>query len=325
MLFAYRPNGRKLERLDTPGDLAEAPDRAVVPPDAMWIDLYRPLAGQIRAVEAMGTDVPTLDDMEEIEISNRLYHEEGADFMTVVLPGSSASGHQMSGPVTFILTPERLVTVRHHAPRPFETFPQRAAHSSSGCSSPERIFLGLCEDIIARLADLLEAAGKALDDAGHTIFGGTAAGQPELLQSVLEALGRQGEVLARVRLGLMTLERALSFYGTGDRQENLKILVKAMMRDLSALAVHSDFLGGRVGLMVDATLGMINLSQNSTVRIISVVAALFLPPTLVASAWGMNFEWMPWLHQSWGYGAVLALMLVSALGTYLVFKWKNWL
>ena len=97
------------------------------------------------------------------------------------------------------------------------------------------------------------------------------------------------------------------------------------MRDLQALEVHADFLGQRVALATDATLGMINLAQNVTVRIVSVVAALFLPPTLIASVYGMNFAYMPELAQPWGYPAALALMLASAVGTWAFFKWKRWL
>ena len=102
-------------------------------------------------------------------------------------------------------------------------------------------------------------------------------------------------------------------------------MVKALTRDIQALEVHADFVSSRVALASDATLGMINLVQNSTVRIVSVVAVLFLPPTLIASVYGMNFRVMPELDQSWGYPMALGLMVASAVGTYLFFKWKNWL
>ncbi len=328
MLFAYSSDGRRLQRIAIAGgSLAEdtADATVVIPDDAIWIDLYRPLAAQVEAVARLGIDVPTLADMEEIEISNRLYHEDGADNMTVVVPGLSASREAMAGPVTFILTKARLVTVRHHAPRPFETYPERADRGSAGCASPDHVFLGLVEEIVSRLADLLEAAGRVLDDTSRGVFGGGAGGDADLLQKALEQVGQQGELIGRVRLAILTMERALSFYGTAERGETLRPLVKGAMRDLSALSVHADFLSSRVGLTVDATLGMINLAQNATVRIVSVVAVLFLPPTLVASIYGMNFHLMPELDKPWGYPAALGLMLASALGTYLWFKWKHWL
>jgi magnesium transporter len=125
------------------------------------------------------------------------------------------------------------------------------------------------------------------------------------------------------------VERAVSFFGQtlSDRSEGdvLRPLVKGLMRDLQALEVHADFLGSRLALTSDATLGMINLSQNVTVRIVSVVAALFMPPTLIASLYGMNFAYMPELAWQYGYPLALILMLASASGTYLFFKWKRWL
>jgi magnesium transporter len=320
MLFAYRAEAGHLARMPLPVVLA----------DALWIDLYRPLTEQAAEVALLGTAVPSLADMEEIEISNRLYREGGADHMTVVLPGLSASKMPMSGPVCFILSANRLITVRHHAPRPFETYPERADKVGPGCDRPELIFLGLIEEIIGRMADILEAIGRGLDDVAARIYqGGTTGLQADVLQMALAQVGREGDLLGRVRLALLTLERAISFFGQtlADRKgaDVLQPLVKGLMRDLQALEVHADFLASRLALASDATLGMINLSQNVTVRIVSVVAALFLPPTLIASIYGMNFAEMPELGLRWGYPMALMAMLASAIGTYLFFKWKRWL
>jgi magnesium transporter len=319
MLFAYREANGHLERL--------APASGIH--DAVWVDLYRPLPEQTAAVAALGVEVPTLEDMEEIEISNRLYRENGVDYMTVVLPGLSTTKTPISGPVTFILMAERLLTVRHHAPRPFETYPERADKVGPGCSSPDRVFLGLIEEIIGRLADLLEGAGKALDEVTRSVFQPENGPRSDLLQGALQKVGLEGDLIGRVRLSLLTLERAIGFFtqSIADRSsgEQLRQVMKALTRDIQALEVHADFLSSRVALATDATLGMINLAQNSTVRIVSVVAVLFLPPTLIASVYGMNFAVMPELAQTWGYPAALVMMLGSAVGTYLFFKWKHWL
>lgn len=320
MLYAYRLTGSRLERLMPQDDIAQA----------IWVDLYRPLQGQIDRVNALGVDVPTLEDMEEIEISNRLFHEDGVDNMTVVIPGLSLDKTRIEGPVTFMLSQARLVTVRHHAPRPFDTFPDRADKGTAGCQTPERLFLGLIEEIIARLADLMEETGSDLDDVARLVFGAaTDRPDPDRLQESLRRVGREGEQLGRVRLALLTVERALSYFGqTIEGRPDaaaLKTLIKGQMRDVQALAVHADFLSNRVSLATDATLGMINLDQNRTVRIVSVVAALFLPPTLIASIYGMNFAAMPELQHPWGYPIALGLMLASAAATYLYFKWRGWL
>jgi magnesium transporter len=319
MLYAYETAPHGLARLASDAPLS----------GAIWLDLYRPLDPQVEAVGALGVTVPSVEEMEEIEISSRLYRENGSDYMTVTLPGQSLEKTQVSGPVTLIVSPERLVTVRHHAPRSFELFPDRAGRSALGSTSVERVFLGLTDEIVARFADLLEAAGRKLDELSTTVFSGKPEEHRERLRDVLQEIGRQGEMLGRVRHGLLTMERALSFFGQtiGERADSavLSDNIKAQLRDIGALGVHVDFLSNRISLIDDATLGMINLDQNANVRIFSVVAVLFMPPTLVASVYGMNFRFMPELTLPWGYGMALGLMVLSAAASYLFFKWKKWL
>jgi magnesium transporter len=319
MLTAYRETEGHLTRLAEGTPLAEA----------LWIDLHRPAAEEAAAVSALGVPVPSLTDMEEIEISNRLYRVNGTEVMTVVLPGLSTTRTAMAGPVSFLLSPERLITVRHHVPRPFETFPGRADRTSAGIGSSAQLFLGFADEIVARLADLLEGSGAALDRVSRGVYGGDAATQPRLLQEALEEVGRQGELLGRVRLGLLTMARAIGFLDVAAAEARggalPEALVQELLRDIQALEVHADFLGQRVALITDATLGMVNLSQNSAVKSLSVVAAVFLPPTLIASIYGMNFALMPELSLSWGYPGALVLMFASAAATYLFFRWKKWL
>lgn len=319
MIFSYVRNGNGLTLLPP-----EAPINS-----AVWIDLYRPTPEQIARLETLGISVPTLADMEEIEISNRLYREAGSDYMTVVLPGQTPEKEQVISPVTFILARDRLVTVRHHAPRPFETFGARADKTATGCATTGHIFLGLIEEILGRQADLLEAVGRALDTTARNVFGKEATQKPAILQDALQNIGAQGEQLSRVRLGLLTAERMVAHFSQSlDEAHDTRALrthAKSRLRDLQSLEVHADFLASRLAFATDATLGMVNLSQNMTVRIVSVVAVLFLPPTLIASVFGMNFVDMPVLNQPWGYPLSLVLMVGSALVTYLIFKLRNWL
>lgn len=320
MLSAFREADGRLIRL--------APEAALT--EAVWIDLFRPTEVETAAVAALGIEVPTLEDMEEIEISNRLYREGGIDYMTIQLTGHSETNAPIAGPVTFILTPRRIVTVRHHASRPFETYPTRADKVGPGCSSANAVFLSLVEEIVGRLADLLESSGRSLDHVSRSVYAPGKRGQNQKrLEVALRHIGREAELMGNIRLALLTLNRALGFYGqtakdrTGD--EGLSGAVANLMRDIDSLEVHTDFLSQRVGLTSDATLGMINLAQNSTVRIVSVVAVLFSPPTLIASIYGMNFDVMPELEQPWGYPTALVVMLASSAIAYLYFRWKNWL
>ena len=319
MLSAYRVASGRLEKM-APGEALD---------EAVWIDLWRPLPAQVEAVQALGLVVPTREDMEEIELSSRLYHEGGYDFMTVVLPGVTPDGEQVSGPVCFILGPARMVTVRFHAPRPFETFPPRAEKTPVGCAGPDRLFLGLVDEVVGRLADHLETAGHGLDEVTRTATDARTALRSPVLEAALARVGMEGERISRVRLALLTIQRMLGFHalqlGESKQDHTMKAMLKGLNRDVQALEVHADFLSTRVGLATDTTLCMINLSQNATVRIVSVVAVLFLPPTLIASVYGMNFQFMPELAESWGYPVALVLMFASAAGTWAYFKWRGWL
>ena len=300
--------------------------------DALWIDLCKPETDEMAAVAPYVPEVPTLADLEEIEISARLYRDGAFTIMTVMVPGLSRDDgvSPITGPVAFILGTGRLVTVRYHTPRPFETYAPRAQKVGLGCDGAERVFLGLCEEIIGRIADLLEGAGKALDGITRQIF--TTQGMaPEaaVLQKALTISGQQSDMVGNCRLSLLTIERGLSFFLVGledhGKADGLRATIKALTRDIQSLEVHGDYLSSRVAQATDATLGMINLAQNTTVRIVSVVAVLFMPPTLIASIYGMNFRMMPELSMAWGYPLALGLMLAAALSTWIAFNWKKWL
>jgi magnesium transporter len=236
--------------------------------------------------------------------------------MTVVLPGQSPDERQIASPVCLILAPAVLVTLRHHSPRPFETFPAHADKSPMGCERAEQIFLGLLTEITGRLADLRQGTGQALDRISREVFS-MAKGmiKPAILARTLADLGQQGEGLGRVRLALLTLERALLFHTLVREARGLNgaahlpLTLKTLGKDTQSLEVHGDYVSTRVVLVSDATMGMINLAQNTTVRILSVVAALFLPLTLIGTVYGKNFDRMPELSWVGGYPAALAAML----------------
>ncbi|MCC7321648.1 MAG: magnesium transporter CorA family protein [Rubellimicrobium sp.] len=319
MIHAWRHHEGRLVPLGSGADLG----------GALWIDLLRPEDHEVAALAALGVAVPTLGEMEEIEISNRFYREHGIDFLTVAVPGRQADGGQVLGPVTFILTPERLVTVRHHSPRAIETFAERADRTTFGCADHNRTYLGLVEEVVGRQADILEGVGREIDLVSEKVFSKGATLSSDNLQTALVALGQQGETIARVRFALLSLGRMVSTWAIWNEDApmaaGLRPYVKALMRDVQSLEVHGDFLAGRLTLVTDTTLGLVNLAQNATVRIVSVVATLFLPPTLIASIYGMNFAVMPELHLPFGYPGALVLMAASAAGTWAYFRRRGWL
>jgi len=320
MIRAFHADGQGLRAFD-------APDRDTLT-SALWVDLIEPEPSEAMTLAGLGLDVPSLEEMEEIELSNRLYQENGVDYLTVVIPGQNVVDEQIAAPVTFILSATRLVTVRHHNPRPFATYPERADKTGLGVSSPDHVFIGLVQEIIGRLADHLEGVGRALDQVARKIYQPQVQTQDELRRALAQ-IGAEGERLGRVRLALLTLGRALNHIDpVMAKRPGAKDLAKAIkteLRDIDALDQHANFLDSRLALASGATLGTIDLSQNQTVKIVSLVSVLFLPPTLIASVYGMNFARMPELAHPWGYPAAMALMLASAVVSWAVFRWKGWL
>jgi len=299
----------------------------------VWIDLLDATAEQVAAVEhELAIDIPTRDEMAEIEISSRLYHERGAWFMTVTLPARASQDDAELAPVSFVLTERLLVTVRTTDPRAFRTFPQRAASADLELRDPATLLLALLEAIVDRLADILETAGTAIDAISSRIFVDRplSAGSKSSFQDVLRRLGRQGDLLSDLRESLMTMSRlsgylALIWPRLESAAEQPRERLKTLGRDIQSISEHASFMTQKVTFLLDATLGMINIEQNATIKIFSVLAVIFMPPTMIASIYGMNFEHMPELAWPFGYPVALAVMLAAAIGPYWWFKRKGWL
>jgi magnesium transporter len=300
--------------------------------DAVWYDLLAPDAAEEQTIGALvGLDLPTREDRQEIEVSSRLYTDDGALVMTATIPANTANDRPIMAPVSFILAKGRLVTIRDHEPRSFETFARRAQKSQMGCTEGDSVLIELLDEIVDRLADVLERIARDVDEISRQIFDDAtdARKTEDGYRALLRDIGRKGDLASNIRESLLTLERMATYIGSHTRGhprlEGYKEEIASLGTDVRALSDHADFLGQKINFLLDATLGFINIRQNSIMQLFSVVAVVFLPPTLVASMYGMNFEWMPELTWPWGYPMALGLMLVTAVGPYLWFKRRGWL
>ncbi|SEM84459.1 magnesium transporter [Loktanella fryxellensis] len=299
--------------------------------DAIWIDLVDPTPDEIAQVsDRLGITIPDRADMDEIELSSRLYREKGAAVMTAVITARSDKAITNLAPVSFVLCGRQLVTVRFHDPRPFSTFPDQAYRLETPIKEAEDVLIGLLESIIDRLADLLEAAARDVDTLSRRIFRSAhSTKDPEDFQDVLQRIGAEGNTMSNIRDSLVTLERLAAFLGNvaGERGCNADVRkrIKTLSGDARSLTDHLDFVSQKLTFMLDASLGMINIAQNATIKIFSVVAVIFLPPTLIASIYGMNFVHMPELEWTYGYPMALGAMVAAAILPYLFFKYKGWL
>ncbi|MDR3526010.1 MAG: magnesium/cobalt transporter CorA [Rhizomicrobium sp.] len=307
-------------------------DSAAVPPEVLWIDLYDPSPEERQAVNnALGLDLPTRADMEEIEVSSRLYAEHGALYMTALVLANSGTENPVAGVVTFVLVRNTLITIRYTEPQPFRTFEARCRRGTVPATKAENVLLDLLDVIIDRLADIQERASSEIELISREIFDPDSSQHPSSsrqFQDVLRALGRKHDLSGKIRESLLTLSRMLAFLQQAmDTAPNKDVLphLKTLTRDVNSLQDHLAYLVSKLSYLLDATLGLINIDQNNIIKIMSVAAMVFLPPTLFASIWGMNFHHMPELNSDWGYPIAWIVMLVSAIVPYVWFKRKGWL
>lgn len=323
MLSVYIPHGTVLERRPVePG--------ALPPAAAVWIDMVTPTQQEDRLVEQLcGIAVPTREEMQEIEVSSRLYVENGARYMTATLMCQSDTMAPKTTAVTFILTNHRLITVRYDEPKPFAVVEHKLARSCPVKVSGESVLVDLLDAVVDRCADLLERTGGEVDQISHSIFEPEEDAGPVSYKDVLKALGRKGDLTSKVRESLVSIGRLVTFVAADAEgvkwSKEMRAQLKTMQRDVASLTDHASYLSNKITFVLDAMLGVVNLEQNNIIKLFSVMAVVLMPPTLIASIYGMNFKHMPELDWTYGYPMVLGLMV--AIDGYLFsrFRKAGWL
>jgi magnesium transporter len=323
MLIAYEIRSGALVPHNNPRRITE---------QTVWIDLYNPNRAEETKVErALKIGVPTREEQREIEASSRLYQENGAHFMTATVLYRTDTTEPATTPITFILAANKLITVRYAEPRAFALFSARCQRPDLSLVNGTAVLIGLIETIVDRMADFIERIQGEVETLSHSVFemkGGTMTRQRRF-DVVLKSIGREGELTSRARESAHSLGRLLTFlaHATNERKEDklLQARVRTAARDVASLTDHVTFLAGKIVFLLDATLGMINIQQNDIIKIFSIAAVVFLPPTLVASVYGMNFDFMPELKWLMGYPFALGLMVLSAVLPYVYFKSRGWL
>jgi len=329
MVRVYRQNAQGIIRASGIENLED-------PADLLWIDLITPEADELRQVERLlHIELPTRDDMREIEASSRLYTESGARFMTTTVLARVDTETPELAEITFILLERVIVTLRLTDSYSFRMFAAQLLKQRH--SNRDLVFLGLLESIIDRQADVLERFGAELDITSKAIFQSKEQRysnkkqrrNDKELKQVIETLGRTGDLITRQRDCLVNLTRLITYASQEDidtgAPSGLYQRLKPLGRDISSLSEYANFLSSKVNFMLDATLGLINIEQNEIVKIFTVASVIFLPPTLIASIYGMNFDHMPELRSSYGYFTSLGMMLFSAVVPLMYFRRRGWL
>lgn len=290
--------------------------------DADWIDAQEPNEDERALLQRMlHTDLPESDEMEEIEASARCFVDQaGVHIHSLFL--APAGGRYTTVNVACILQKERLITIREGDPADFRLLRLRARRGQVEAQSPEDLLVTLLEQKIENHADTLEDLHRQLEAVSYLVL----EDEESELEDAISKLAQLEDSNGKIRLCLMDTQRDISFMLRHLRTgaEQLETL-REMIRDIETLMSHATFLFEKVNFLMDSTQGFINIEQNQTIKIFSIAAVVFLPPTLIASIYGMNFEYMPELKWLLGYPWAIGLMVAAGIAPYWYFKRKGWL
>jgi len=292
-------------------------------PEALWYDLELPDPAEEAEVEqTLGIDVPTPDERAAFEDSARFYEENGALHLTATLLGRRDEGPLVSGAVTFILTGEKLVTVRQVRPRAFEIGEKRASARIGSAKTGAEVMLALVEGAAERLSDVLAEETRNANTLSISVFDKTDTLE---LRGALRDLGRIGAIVALVHDSLSSLQRLLVYARAVKGKYNLDVTrVSALARDVGELERIAESMQPRLAYLQDAMLGLINAAQTNVLKALSLATIAFVPPTLIASIFGMNFTHMTWFQQPWGPWVGIALMFAAPAALFGIAKWRGW-
>jgi magnesium transporter len=304
-------------------------DEAAAPP--VWIDLVNPSEEEIAVAQArIGLPIPSFQDLSEIETSSRLRSKGDKLILSVPLMQGSETVEPSLTPVGFLLSPDLLVTIRF---APLKAFDAVAEDAGSDVTAQEA-FLCLLEEVVDRQADHLERVGARLEQLARETFqrAGARGGRGPLnntsLKMALATIGEIGDRLSMARDVLLGVGRIAPFamdrgngcVGTAD-----KVRLGAIRQDVLSLDDYETHLSNKSQFLLDAVLGLINVAQNDIFKVLTIVSVVGIPPTLIASMYGMNFVHMPELQWAYGYPYALALIVVSTLIPLAWFKWRGWM
>ncbi|MGD9816496.1 MAG: CorA family divalent cation transporter [Hyphomonadaceae bacterium] len=301
------------------GAEAECGDQA-----ALWYDLESPTDEEEAQVErALGVDVPTPAERAAFEDSARFYEEHDSLHLTATLLGRRDEGAFISGPVSFILAGGKLVTVRQVRPRAFEIGQARASARLGSAKDGGDVMLALLEGAAERLADLLAEAQQDANKLSQQVF---ADAEPNL-RTALQELGRIGTLSALAHDSLSSLQRLLVYARAINAKskhglDNTRL--SALTRDVGELERIAETLQPRLSFLQDAVLGLINATQTNVLKALSLATIAFVPPTLIASIFGMNFDYMTWFRAPWGPWVGVALMIAAPAALFAIAKWRRW-
>ena len=303
-----------------------------LPEGATWVDANAPTPEEAEFLErALGVRPPSLESMQEIAHSSRFYRQGAAICINVPLPVREASGDAVAHPLTLILAPNALLTVRYEALKPCSPEYLAEIGVDREFSTPAGALVGVLDGMIDHITDELEGLTSHLDLHSREVFAPPTARRGlrgPLLQHVIADIGRQRLFHSLMEEALLSLSRGVGYLESqlGDK---LEIPVRAQFdrikRDIESLSAHETRLSDKIQFLLDASLGLIGIEQNDIFKVLTVVTVIGVPPTLIASMYGMNFKNIPEYDWPYGYAYGLFMIFFTAFVPWLWFRWKRWI
>lgn len=301
------------------------------PDNLVFLDLLNPTREEERESESwLEYQLPTREEMQEIEESSRMYLENGAIYMTAWVPVGMESEEPDTAPVTFVLSSDSITTVRYTNPYAFRLLPDALRRQGTLPYTSDGVFLLLMELTIARIADVLQSVESDLRKLNRDIFSmdtrRASATAERDLAGVVKLLGHRSSLVANLRESLLSLSRILQFFlnnASPWMRSHLAVQFRSVARDIKSLDEYTGQQAQEMSFLLESTLGLISIQQNQIIKIFTIASVLFMPPTLIASIYGMNFSRMPELSWNFGYPLAILLMVVAAAVPLVYFKLKK--
>ena len=316
MLYVFDiESGVLRERGDQPADIKQLES-------ARWIDLVAPEEDELALLNAMRRgSLPDIDDVEEIESSARFFiDEQGIHVHSLFLYQSE--GRHRTTTVAFVLSNDQLLTLRDSEVADFRLMRMRARRGWVKVDDPFDILLSVLEQKVENMADNLENMHRQLENVSQIVL----EDENSVMEDAIDRLAKLEDSNGKTRLCLMDTQRSISFLQRHLRNDvERRATCLEIQHDLDTLMTHTNFLFEKINFLMDTAQGFINIEQSQIIKTFSIAAVVFLPPTMVASVYGMNFRIMPELDWALGYPFALLLMFLSGLAPYLYFKYKGWL
>jgi magnesium transporter len=326
--FQKTPNGPILLGRDTPLKLDHR--------DLLWVDLISPDADEELAVEThFGIDAPTETERAALEESSRFYIENntlvmnvtvmarvGPDAKTKVsIKGQEIQHHRQI--LSLFLTPATLITVRHCALKAFDINAGRASADLTGDKTASDVLVSLVESLVEKAADYLGSSASELEDLNVRVLIGH---KQVRLETILRRLGQLGAGASQTRDSLTSLSRLVHFASSHAKDFAISTKRLALLAtDIDTLQRQAEALKTDLTFSLDATLGLVSARQNDTLRAMAIVTLIFVPPTLIASVFGMNFDAMTIFQDPHGPWWAVLSMAVSSLVIVTIARWGKWL